>query len=111
MLEFGNEGLSFGLVGEVVTLDAPVGDGVDDAVHDLLQAGLALRRAEGAAEVLLGKDVGRVNRPRGRHFDAELLEGHGAVTEVRDPGVATVPDDLVVRVAVFGGEEAAKSDS
>ena len=76
MLEFGAEGLGLGLVDEVGILDTPFGDGVDDAVGDLLEAGLSLVGAEGAAEVLLREDVHRVEAPVGRDFDAELLEGH-----------------------------------
>ena len=92
VLQFGAEGLGLFLVDEVVALDAPGGDGVDDAVDDLLQRGLALGRAERAAEVLLGEDVGRVERPARGHLDVELLEGDRAVAKVRDARVATVPE-------------------
>ena len=34
----------------------------------------------------------------GRELDAELLECDRAVLPVRDPGVAALPDHLVVRV-------------
>ena len=51
MLEFGAEGLGLGLVYEVGVLDAPLGDGVDDAVNNLLEAGLTLGGAGRAAEV------------------------------------------------------------
>ena len=111
VLELCAEGLGLGLVGEVVTLDAPSGDGVGDTVDDLLEAPLALRRAEGAAEVLLGEDVRRVHRPVRRDLDPELLKGNRPVAEVSDARVATIPDDLVVRVAIRGGEEPADADS
>ena len=86
------------VVDEVAVLDAPRGDRVDHAVDDLAQRRLALGRAEGAAEVLLGDDVGGVQRPRRRELDAELLEGDRAVLEVGDAGVAPLPGDLVVGV-------------
>ena len=44
------------------------------------------------------------------HLDAELLEGDGAVPVVGDPGVAPLPDDLVVRVDTVGGEVATDAD-
>src|SRR3712207_2124445 len=59
---------------EVAALAAPVGDGARDAGDHLLDRALARRRAELAAEVLLGHDVGRVLRPGRGELDALLLE-------------------------------------
>ena len=44
-------------------------------------------------------------------LDAELLEGDGAVLPVRDAGVATLPDDLVVRIDARRGEQPTEADS
>jgi len=61
VLEFGAKGLGLFVVDEVVALDAPGGDGVDDAVGHLLEAGLALIGAEGAAKVLLARMLVALN--------------------------------------------------
>ena len=84
VLELGPEGLGLLGVGEVAVLLAPGGDRVDDPVGDLLQAPLPLGGAEGSPEVLLGEDVRGVDRPGGRHLDAELLERDRAVPVVGD---------------------------
>ena len=98
------------VVGEVAALDAPRGDGVGDPVDHLAQRRLALGRAERAAEVLLGDDVGGVQRPVGGELDAELLEGDRAVLPVGDPRVAALPHDLVVGMHARRGEVAADPD-
>ena len=59
---------------------------------------------EGPPEVLLGEDVRGVQAPRGGHLDAELLEGHRPVAVVGDPRIASLPDDLVIRVDTRLGE-------
>ena len=69
-------------VDEVAAVGAPVGDGVGHPVDDLAERVLALGRADGAPEVLLGHDVGGVHRPRHRELDAELLEGDRAVLQL-----------------------------
>ena len=69
------------------------------------------RECQRATEVLLGEDVGRVERPRGGYLDVQLLEGNRPIAEVRDASVAPVPDDLVVGMTILGGEEAAKSNT
>jgi hypothetical protein len=97
-------------VDEVAALEAPLGDRVGDPVDDLAQGALALGRAGGAAEVLLGDDVRGVHRPGGGELDAELLEGDRPVQVVRDAGVAQLPLDLVVRVDALGREVAADAD-
>ena len=99
------------LVDEVAVLVAPRGDGVDDAVDDLAQRRLTGRRAEMATEVLLGDDVRRVERPRRRELHVGLLEGHGAVPEVADPGIAPLPCHRVVGVRPRLGEVAADADA
>ncbi len=75
VLELGVEGVGLVVVDEVAALDAPLGDGVGDAVDDLAQRRLPLGRARGAPEVLLGDDVGGVQRPGRGELDTELLEG------------------------------------
>ena len=91
VLELGVVGVGLGLVDEVAALEAPLGDRVGDPVDHLAQRRLALLGAGGAAEVLLGDDVGGVERPGGGELDVELLEGDRAVPEVGDPGVAPLP--------------------
>ena len=111
VLELGVEGLGLGLVDEVAVLGAPGGDGVDHPVGHLAQRALPLGRAQRPPEVLLGHDVGGVLRPSHRELDVELLEGHRAVTEVRDSGISALPEDLVVGVHAGPGEVAADADA
>src|SRR5207244_9604055 len=70
----------------------------------LLDARLALGRAELPAEVLLRDDVRRRLRPELRELDALLLEGR--LVFAWDEGVADFPFDLVERVAAGDGEVA-----
>ena len=65
------------------------------------------RRAELAAEVLLGDDVGRVLGPGLGELDAALLEG--GVLGVADHRVADLPLDLVEGMDA-GGREATFDD-
>src|ERR1700683_4843211 len=111
MLQLGAEGLGLLVVDEVVALDAPLRHRVDDAVDHLLERGLALGRAKRAAEVLLGEDVRRVERPRRRHLYVELFEGDRAVSEVSDASLAKVPGHFVIGVAIFSGEVPTNSNS
>ncbi len=111
MLQLGAKGLRLFVVDEVVAVDAPRRHGVDDAVDDLLQRGLALGCAERAAEVLLGEDVGRVERPRRGHLNVELFEGHRTVSKVGDARFAKIPGHLVVGVTILGGEVPTNSNS
>ncbi len=99
-----------GVVAEVAALDAPPGDRVDDAVDDLAQRRLPLGRAERAAEVLLGDDVGGVLRPAGGNLDAELLEHHRPVSDVGDARVTPLPHDLVVGIDPLRREQPAEAD-
>ncbi len=109
VLQLVAEGLGLVLVGEVVALAAPLDDRVDDPVDHLAQRVLALGRAERAAEVLLGDDVGGVDRPGRGELDVELLERDRAVLPVGDPCVTALPHDLVVRVDTRRGEEPSKA--
>ena len=102
VLELVAERVGLLVVDEVAVLGAPVGDRVGDPVDHLAQRLLALGRAEGAAEVLLGDDVGGVQRPRDRELDVGLEEGVAAVLEVRDARVAPLPLDGVVRMGAAG---------
>ena len=69
------ERLGLVVVGEVAALAAPGGDRVDDPVDHLAQRVLALGRPERAPEVLLGDDVGGVQRPADGNSTPSLLEG------------------------------------
>src|ERR1700677_1911678 len=111
MLQFGAKDLGLFFVHEVVALLTPFGDGVGNAVDDLLQRRLALGRIERAAEVLLGENVGRVERPGRRHFHVQLLERNGAVAEVRDSRIAAIPDHFVVRMTILSGKKTPYSNS
>ena len=98
------EDLRVRLGGEVAVLRAPAADRVDDAGDELADRGLTLGRAERAAEVLLGDDVGGVLRPADGELHAALLEGVPALLEVGDDRVARLPFDLVERVGPLGRE-------
>ena len=104
------ERVGLGLVDEVAAVGAPVGDRVGDPVDDLAQRRLALGRAEGAAEVLLGDDVGGVQRPGDGELDAELLEGDRSVFPVADPRIAAFPLHLLVRMGARRREVAGDPD-
>ena len=102
--QLGLEGVGVLVGGEVAALAPPGGDPPGDAGDHLLDGALALRRAEPAAEVLLGDDVGRVLRPALRELDPALLE-RGALG-IADHRVAELPLDLVEGVDAGGGEAA-----
>jgi hypothetical protein len=106
-LELGLEAVRLGPVHEVAVLFPPRSHCAGDPVHDLLQRPLALGGAERAAKVLLSEDVGRVDAPRGRHLDSELLEGNRASDPVGDPGVASFPGHGLVGVRPRDSEVAA----
>ena len=80
---------------EVIARDPPIGDGVHHAVHQLAHAGLALRRAHAAMEILADDDIGGGLRPVGRHFDVALLEDDRAFV-VADGGGSQLPSDLII---------------
>src|SRR5581483_10162278 len=100
--QLGLERLRVLLGGEVAAGAPPLRDPPGDAGDHLLDRALALGRAERAAEVLLGHDVGRVLRPALRELDAALLEGR--VGRIADDGVADLPLDLVEGVDARGRE-------
>ncbi|CAB4807076.1 unannotated protein [freshwater metagenome] len=60
VLQFGTERFGFFVSDEVAIADAPFGDGVGNAIGDLLERPFALIGVGGAAEVLLSDDVGGV---------------------------------------------------
>src|SRR5690606_40307686 len=92
--------------GEVALLDAGLDVHADDAVDELLQAPLALRRADRAAEVLRGDDVDGVQRPEVGELHTALLEVDRAVAPVGHDDVTTLPAHLVVRMHAGRGEDA-----
>src|ERR1700689_3087916 len=101
-------GVLFG--GKVALLPAGLLVLADDPVHKLLEAPPALRRADRAAEVLGGHDVGGVHRPEVGELDAMLLEVDRAVPPVRHNDVPAFPGDLVVGVHARRGVNAADLD-
>ena len=111
VLELVAECLRFSVVDEVPVADAPVGDRVDDAVDHLAQRPLPFGQPERAAEVLLGDDVRRVERPIGRELDVGLEEGIAPVLEVRDARIAALPLHGVVRIDRRVGEVPSDPDS
>ena len=92
-------------VAKYLFVAAPLGDRVDDAADQLLDAVLALRRADLAAEILRDDDVGGLLRPGLRDLDVALLEHHLAAF-VADDRRAELPFDLVERIDAGFGEEA-----
>src|SRR4029079_6727310 len=88
------ERLEIVFAGEVLLPPRPHRDGVDDAADQLLDAALALRRADGAAEVLRDDDVGRLLRPEFRDLDVALLE-YDVPLLVADDGRSDIPFDLI----------------
>ncbi len=91
VLQFGVECVGLGLVDEVPTGHTPVRDRVDDTVGNLTKGPLALRRSHRSAEILLRQDVRRVEAPRGRDLDVELLESNFAGVPIRDDDCRGVP--------------------
>ena len=91
--------------GEVAALTAPGRERLDHTVDDLANAGLALRAAGAASEVLLSDDVDRQLRPGPRDLDVLLLEDDLALL-AGDGGGAPLPLDQVVGVGAWGREVA-----
>ena len=108
--QLGLEGAEVLVRGEVVLRLRPGGDGVDDAVDQLADAGLALGRAQVAAEVLADDDVGGELAPEGRDLDVALLEDVDALL-VADAGGAGLPLDLVVGVDPGRGPAAGEAEA
>ena len=91
---------------EVAVVLAALAVGLDDAVDQLAQAGLADVGVEGAAEVLGGDDGRGVDRPEVGELDAALLEDGLAGLPVGLDDVAALPGELVVGVHALGAEPA-----
>ncbi len=102
--ELGLERVRFIAPGEVPVCLAPAADGSSDASEHLAQRRLAARRADGAAEVLLGDDVGGGDAPRHRKLHAQLFEGDAAVDEVSETRIAALPRDRLQRILPRRGE-------
>ncbi len=100
------EDLRVGGRGEVPVVLTGLPVRLHDAVDQLLEAGLALRGADGTAEVLAGDDVDRVHRPEVGELDATLLEVDRAVAPVGHDDVTALPRHLVVRVHAGSGVDA-----
>ena len=105
MAELVGEDLRIVLGGEVAVLLTPPADRVDHAARQLSDRRFALGGVEGAAEVLLRDDVGRVLGPVLRELDVALLEGVAALLVVRDHRVSRLPLDVLERVPPLGREE------
>ena len=110
MGQLGLEGLQVVVGREVVLGLGPRGDRVDDAVDELPDAGLALRRAEVAAEVLADDDVGGQLAPEVGDLDVLLLEDRLAGL-VGDAGGPVLPGDLVVGVDARAGPAALEGEA
>ena len=111
--EMGQLGVEGGQVlvrGEVVLRLGPGGDRVGDPVDELLDAGLALRRADVAAEVLADDDVGGQLAPEAGDLDVALLEDDLARL-VADAGGPDLPLDLVVRMDALAREAALEGEA
>ena len=105
------EGLGLGLVDEVAALDAPGGDGVDDAIDDLAQRRSRARAVPSVPrKYFWATMLVAFSDQVGGELDTELLEGDRAVLPVADPSIAAFPDHLVVRVHARRGEVPADSD-
>src|SRR5262249_35305741 len=97
--------------GEVAVLAAGLGVLADDAVDELLEAPLPLRRADRAAEVLGGHDVGGIHGPEIGELHSVLLEVDRAVTPVGHDDIAAFPGDLVVGMDSLAGLDALDRES
>ena len=92
---------------EVLVRARPPGDRVHDAANQLLDAALALGRANLPAEILRDDDVGGLLGPGLGNLDVALLEDDFAAL-VADHRRAKLPLDLVERIDAGLGEEARK---
>ncbi len=110
MGQLGLEGLQVVVRREVVLCLGPGRDRVDDAVDELLDAGLALGRAEVAAEVLADDDVGGQLAPEVGDLDVLLLED-ALARFVGDAGGPVLPGDLVVGVDARAGPAALEGEA
>jgi hypothetical protein len=92
------------VAGEVLLLLRPAVDRVDHAADELLDAALALRRADDAPEILGHHDVGCLLRPEPRDFYVALLEDERPLL-VADDGRTHLPFNLVERIDPFASKE------
>src|SRR5207253_5661081 len=104
VLEVVRERLQIVLAREVLLRARPHRDRVHDPADQLLDALLALRRADLSAEIFRDDDVGRLLRPEAGDLDVALLEDDFTFFGADDRG-ARLPFDLVERIDAFGGEE------
>ncbi len=107
MLQIVAERLEIVFAREVALLARPLGDRVDDAANELLDAAFTIGRADLSAEVLGDDDVGGLLRPETGNFHVALLEDHLALL-VTDDGRPYFPLDLVERIDPFLAEESDK---
>ena len=98
------EGVGVSRGREIAVLGACGPIGLDHAVNQLLEAPLALLRAEGSAEVLRGHDCGCIEAPRCRELNPALLEYDLVGLPVGLDDVTALPSDLVIGVHPFGRE-------
>ena len=96
--------------GEVVLRLRPGGDGEHDAVDQLADGRLPLRRAEVAAEVLADDDVRGHLAPERRYLHVLLLEDELARLGA-DGGGADFPGDLVIGVHAGPGPAALEGEA
>src|SRR5262249_22720017 len=104
------EGAKVLVAREVLVGPAPLGDRVDDAADQRLDAALALLRTDLAAEIFRYDDVRRLLRPEPRDLDVALLE-HELTPLVTDDRRPQLPFDLVERVDPGFGKEARERQS
>ena len=98
------ETLAIGGRSEIAVFEAPVGDRTGDAVYQLADAILTLRRADLAVEVLAANDVGGQLAPEARYLAVVLLEQHLAFLAFDLRG-AYFPVDRLEHIVHFGGAE------
>src|SRR6202521_4173176 len=96
------------LAREVAAFASPTGQGFDDPVDQLADAGLALGGAHAAPEVLLGDDVDRELRPGAGDLDVLLLEDDLALL-AGDRCGSPLPLHQVEGVAAWRREAAPKA--
>ena len=95
--ELAIESLAVGGRGEIAVLHAPIGDRAADAMDQLPDAALALRRVDLAVEIFADDDIRRQLAPRLGDFAIGLLEEHLARFAF-DRGGAEIPFDGVERI-------------
>src|SRR5205823_1530458 len=89
------EVLTIFLALEVISGEAPICDGVDNAMDELGDARLAFRGTHPAMEIFAGHNVGRGLRPVSRDLHVMLFKNDSPFV-VADSGGTHVPGELVV---------------